>query len=200
MKAFLAAGLLLLAPAAATAQIAALHIKVAEGEGTVLPAGSRSTRTLIVEITDDLGHSVQGAAVSFHLPADGPGGTFTNGLRTDMAITDSLGRAQVRGIQVNRTPGRFEIRITAVKEQARAGMLSFQYVGEARSGSRRASAGRKRWLALGLLLASAAAGGAVATTMGGGGTKTAASTPATVPTPPAAGVTIGPPVISVGRP
>jgi hypothetical protein len=199
MKAFLAAGLLLLVPAAAVAQIAALHIKVAEGEGTVLPAGSRSTRPLVVEISDDLGHAVQGAAVSFHLPADGPGGTFTNGLRTDMAITDSLGRAMVRGIQVNRMPGRFEIRITAVKEQARAGMLSFQYVGEARSGTRRASAGHKRWLALGLLLASAAAGGAVATTMGGG-TKTATTPPATVPPPPAAGVTIGPPVISVGRP
>ena len=38
------------------------------------------------------------------------------------------GRANVRGLQVNRIPGQFSIRITAAKEQARAGVLVSQWI------------------------------------------------------------------------
>jgi len=67
--------------------------------------------------------------VSFQLPAEGPGGVFPNGLRTDLALTDASGRATLHALQLNKTPGQFHIRITAVKEQARAGAISVQYIG-----------------------------------------------------------------------
>ena len=38
--------------------------------------GSRSARPMTVEITEETGKPVAGAAVSFHLPEDGPGGTL----------------------------------------------------------------------------------------------------------------------------
>ena len=97
--------------------------------------GSRSTRPITVEITDETGKPVAGAAVSFHLPEDGPGGTFVNGLRTEVVITDARGRASLHGLLANRIPGRFQIRILASKEQARAGTVSFQYVAEPRGGA-----------------------------------------------------------------
>jgi len=71
--------------------------------------------------------------VSFHLPDNGPGGTFTNDLRTDVATTDARGRCTVRAFQANRPSGRFQIRIVASKEQARAATVSFQYIGEAKA-------------------------------------------------------------------
>jgi hypothetical protein len=88
-----------------------------------------------VEITEETGKPVAGAAVSFHLPEDGPGGTFVNGLRTEVVITDASGRASLHGLVANRIPGRFQIRILASKEQARAGTVSFQYVAEPRGGA-----------------------------------------------------------------
>ena len=89
-----------------------------------LPA-SRSARPITVEITEETGKPVAGAAVSFHLPEEGPGGTFVNGLRTEVVITDGSGRASLHGLVANRIPGRFQIRILASKEQARAGRFPF---------------------------------------------------------------------------
>jgi hypothetical protein len=112
----------------ATAQVAILQIQVIEGEGAVHPPGSRSSRPLTVEITDETGRPVPGAAVSFHLPEVGPGGLFVNGLRTEVATTDGQGRASLHGMQVNHNSGRFQIRIMVSKEQARAGTVCSQYI------------------------------------------------------------------------
>ena len=130
MKVFLAWALVLVFPCLAMAQIAVLQIKVLEGEGAVHPAGARVAHPLTVEVTDETGHPVAGAAVSFQLPPEGPSGLFSNGLRTDLVLTDATGRASIHSVQLNRTGGQFRIRITAVKEQSRAGLVSTQYIGE----------------------------------------------------------------------
>src|SRR5579872_1117432 len=107
-------------PCLAACQTAILQIRVVEGDGAVHTAGSRSTRPFSVEVTDETGRPVEHVAVSFHLPDEGPGGAFPNGLHTEVAITDGAGHAAVRGIQWNRLPGRFQIRIVASYEQTRA--------------------------------------------------------------------------------
>ena len=193
----------------ASAQIAILHIKVIEGEGSVNAAGSHLSRPLAVEVTDETGKPVEGAAVSFHLPEDGPGGTFGNGLRTDVTVTDSSGRANLHTMQLNRTPGRFEIRIVASKEQARAGMVSFQYIAEPKNAAASASAGAPRskpslmhgplkWV---VLVAVAGGAAAVAGLAAGksGGAATAASAPSSTATGTAT-ISIGIPSLTVGKP
>jgi hypothetical protein len=145
MKAFLTRVLVFALPCVAIAQIASLQIKVLEGEGTAHPAGAHLSRPLTVQVMDDMGQPVAGAAVSFQLPQEGPGGLFSNGLRTDFAITGADGRATIQSIQLNRTGGQFPIRITAVKQltrdlgeglhavvQARGGIVSFQYTNDNR--------------------------------------------------------------------
>ncbi len=129
MKAWLTRALVFALPCLAMAQIAVLQIKVIEGDGGVHPAGAHVARPLTVEVTDDSGRPVAGAAVSFQLPASGPSGLFSNGLRTDLSLTDANGRAFIHAVQLNRTGGPMRIRITAVKEQARAGVVSLQYIG-----------------------------------------------------------------------
>jgi hypothetical protein len=180
---------------AAAAQVSILEIQVVEGEGAVHAPGSRAGRTLTVAVADESGKPVAGAAVSFHLPENGPGGTFANGMRTDVGITDARGRASIRSFQSNRLPGRFQIRIVASKEQARAGTVSFQYVGETAAGGAEARSHRK-WM----VIAAAAAGGVLAGTMAmRGSSSPAVVTPPPV-TPPAPVLTIGTPTISVGKP
>ena len=93
---------------------------------------------------------------------EGPGGSFANGLRTEVAVTDAQGRVSMHGLQVNRCiPGRFQIRIIANKEQARAGVVSSQYVAEPRSGVAAAAAPRShaRWVVVAALVGGGAAAG-----------------------------------------
>jgi hypothetical protein len=145
-------------PAAAT-----LQLRVLAGEGTVYPVASRATRGLTVLVTGEDGAPVEGAAVSFRLPEDGPGGTFTSGLRTEVVTTKSDGRAAVWGMQWNKLPGPFDIRITAVKDEARAGIVSHQYLTDALSarnekGFSAPHRGRKKWVLIGVVAGGAAAG------------------------------------------
>jgi hypothetical protein len=205
-KLLLLAGLAFLGMLPGSAQVAILHIQVIEGEGAVHQPGSRSLRALTVEITSETGKPVEGAAVSFHLPEEGPGGTFANLLRTDVVITDVAGHASLRGLQLNHTAGPFQIRIVATKEQARAGAISAQYIAEPRNGkpsttftppataptpaTPAVSRSPLKWI----VIAVAAGGAATAVALLTG--KSAASTPAAIPAAP----TIGTPTITVGKP
>ncbi|MGD0665991.1 MAG: hypothetical protein ABSB23_00410 [Bryobacteraceae bacterium] len=192
----------LLAPAAlffalcgaAAAQVAILQIQVSSGEGAVHTAGSRDSRGITVVVTDETGRPVEGAAVSFHLPDQGPSGTFVNGLHTEVAITDDHGRATVRVVEFNRVAGRMEIRIVASKEQARAGTVSFQYIAGPSPGVATAAKEkgrwhpRKKWLIVAAMAGAGAAGGALALAHSSPGSATTAT------------LTIGPPSITVGKP
>ncbi|MEQ1946029.1 MAG: hypothetical protein ABL995_02500 [Bryobacteraceae bacterium] len=112
---------------------AVLELLVIEGDGFAYAVGSRATRGVTAQVTDESGRPVSGATVSFTLPSDGPGGTFASGGRNEIVTTKADGRATVWGMQWNRTPGPFEIRITAAKGQARAGILCTQYLNDART-------------------------------------------------------------------
>ena len=200
-----AAALLWALPHLAIAQVAILHIRVTEGEGALVAPGARNPHPLAVEITDETGKPVAGAAVSFHLPDEGPSGTCASGLRTEVAVSDTRGRATLRSLQANRTPGRLAISIVASKEQARAGMVSYQYIVEVKSGtasSKSAAAvshGHLKWVLVAVAAGGAAAAGAlVAGHSSGAAASATASTAATPVTP--AGVIIGSPSITVGRP
>ena len=190
-------------PPLATAQVAILQIQVVQGDGAVWLPDARSQRPLTVQVTDETGRPVEGAAVSFHLPEEGPGAIFANGLRTDIATTDNRGRATLRGLHANRTPGRFQIRVVASKEQARAGTVVFQYVADTRSqrevvsGAPRSapsvSRGVLKWVVVAALAGGAAALVVVASGRSGGATSGSGATPVTT-------LTIGAPSLTVGKP
>ena len=123
-----------------------------------------------------------------------------------MTVTDARGRANLHSMLLNRTPGRFAIRIVASKEQARAGMMSFQYVAEPKAGTAPATPsksgpswrhGALKWVVIGALAAGAGTAGALLASKG------SAAVPAPAPsstTPAAAAITIGSPSLSVGKP
>jgi hypothetical protein len=175
-----------------------LQLQVVEGEGSVYAAGSRATRGLTVLVTDETGNPVSGATVSFRLPEQGPGGTFPGGLRTQVVTTQPDGKASVWGMQWNKVAGSFEIRITAVKEQARAGIVSTQYLSDAQavksggSGTFQASHNtRTKWLMIGAAVAAGAAAGMAF------GRSPAAKTSSTTS---ATSTSIGSVSITIGRP
>ena len=175
---------------------ALLAIRLTEGEGAIYAKGSRATRGLSVLITDETGRPVEGATVSFSLPADGPSGEFSSGGRTEIATTRADGRAAVWGMHWNRVVGPFEIRITAVKGQARAGTVSSQFLSDAvevkDAAPAKARAGHKLlWISV--IIAGAAVAG-VAGFVSGKGTAAAPAASAVTP------LQIGAPTISLGHP
>jgi len=208
-----AGALFLTLSCAAPAQVAVLRIQVVEGDGAVHTPGSRATRPLVVRVTDETGKPVSAAALSFHLPEDGPGGVFAGGLRTEVESTDSGGLASLRGMRLNRISGSFQIRIFASKEQARAGVISSQYIADARSEvAAKARSGWRKWIAVAALVGAGAAAGILAAGRTGAAASalppaaaptapTISTTPATAATPttPAA-PSIGLPTITVGMP
>jgi len=189
---------------------AILRIRVLEGEGSIHTAGSRSTQAIVVILTDESGRPIEGASVSLRLPDEGPSGLFPNGMRTEIAVTGADGRVSIRGIQWARATGPVQIRITANKGEARAGVLSTQYITESAGASSRRSTeptsaptrpsidapSKSRWVLLAALIGGAAAGG-VAAAARGGRSSTNPTAPPSVTQP---GVSIGGPTISVGLP
>ncbi len=183
---------------ASVVEAAVLQIDLVQGDGTVHQPGSRVQTPLVVKITGETGQTVDGALVSFRLPADGPGGLFTNGLTTDIVRTGPGGEAAMPPVCWNTTPGSFEIRVTASKDGARAGLLVSQSLGEARTSMVTVHPGaasarpRRKWILLvaGVAAGSLAAGMAVA--------KKPETSTANGPSPP--GLSVGTPSITIGGP
>jgi hypothetical protein len=120
---FAALSLAALLPLSAADDPAGLNIRIVEGEGQAYALGSRATRGITVQITDDIGRPVDGATVTFRLPEEGPSGTFANGSNTEIATSHADGRVNAWGMQWNRTAGPFEVRITASKGGVRRDRL-----------------------------------------------------------------------------
>lgn len=172
-----------------------LHLRVVQGEGAVYAAGSRATRGVIVEITDETGRPVDAAAVTFRLPEQGATGEFSSGKRTEVLATGPDGRAEVWGMQWGRETGAFELRITAAKGTARGGVVSGLYLSDALKVAEAAPAkvgGSKKKLWIAVALGAAAAGAVVGMA---GRPAPAAIAPGTVES-----VRIGVPTITIGRP
>lgn len=146
---------------------ASLRLKVVEGDGATYAPGSRATRGVGVVVVDENDRPVEGATVGFVLPVSGPGGEFASGDKTEFITTRADGLATAWGMRWNRTAGPFEIRVAAVKGQAKASIIVTQYLSGLPQSSSAISSGGKlpsgsvgshKWLWI--VLAGAAAAGA----------------------------------------
>lgn len=175
-----------------------VQLKIIDGEGMVYHTGARATRGLTVLVTDETGKPVENASVSFRLPEDGATGVFSTGLRTEVVSTGSDGRASVWGMQWSKTPGAVEVRVTAAKDQARAGIVATQYLSDASepvAGGQGvftpSHKGRGKWLLMLAIVGGGAAAGAAF------GMSHSANPSPTSTAPP--GLSIGAPSIIVGH-
>ena len=189
----------LVAPPAQAQTAAAIQIVVVAGEGAINNVKERNTHDVIVEVQDQNRKPVPGAAVSFFLPNEGPGGTFPNGTNSLTTTTNQQGRATARGIQFNSQAGPMPIRVSASYAGRTASLIVNQsnvVTGSSTGGGGIGGGpGGGMSLTTKLLIIGAIAGaGAAAGIMLGG--RGSSSTPvATLPT-----VTITPGTVMVGGP
>jgi len=193
--------LALILPVLLWAQGTLIEVRVVDGEGAAHTAGTRGPG-LVVEVTDETGKPVSGAVVNVRLPEDGPGGTFASGFTAEILTTGADGRATTSPVRWRDTTGKFQVRVTAVKDRMRAGGVVSQEVDEAGAATSRgvvvtrrpepeARGHRNRWLLIGLV-AVAAAGVGFASGRSAGAKAPGGQTP--VKTDP---IVIGSPTITI---
>jgi len=140
---------------------APLRISVIAGEGGREVSNQKIRVDPVVEVDDEDGKPIQGAAVVFSLPKQGPGGSFESGTKTLTVETDAQGHATVHGIRLNGVRGPFTIHVVA-SYQARtaAAIISETSIRGSRSGGA-FGVSTRTWVIAGLVLI-AIAGGIVA--------------------------------------
>jgi hypothetical protein len=152
------------------AQSDLMHVVILEGDGAINNVRSPRAKEPIVRVEDDDKRGIAGAVVTFLLPADGPGGFFGDGGSSLTLTTDDRGEAMARGLHANRTPGTFQIRVTA----SQAGRTASAEISQTNvdPGTHSSS----RMIAILAIVGGAAAGGA-ALAFRGGKSKSAAAGP-----------------------
>jgi hypothetical protein len=140
-------------------------------------------------VTDETGQGVKGAIVSFQMPDSGVSGTFRNGLKSEVLTSDGSGRVSLHGLEAGGFSGRFQIRMTIAKGEARTGAISNQFIAPATGkGAGAMFRPRARWLEVGGLIAAVAAAAVLKAALSSSGS--------TAQLPP----TIGQPTVTVGKP
>ena len=91
-----------------------LKIRVLEGAGAIHNIQTGAVAPLVIEVRDSNENPVEGAEVTFDLPASGPGGDFPGQQLTQTTRTNYQGQAGWSGFQPNNRQGRFQVRIKAV--------------------------------------------------------------------------------------
>ena len=171
-----------------------LRIVIIDGDGAINNIRKRTAREPIVEVQDQNNRPIAGAAVTFQLPNDGPGGVFSGGSKTSTVITDANGRAIARGFQPNKLTGKFQIQVDASLHgyaPASAAVAQTNVAAVAAGAAVGAGVSAKVIVVLVAVGAAAAGGTAVALTAKG------KSNPST---PPAPGTTISAGGTTVGHP
>ncbi len=143
-----------------------LRIVVISGQGTINNIHSRTNPTPVVQVEDQNRKLLAGVPVVFFLPAQGPGGIFSNSSTTLTATTDSQGRASAGGIRFNHQTGSFDIRVTASYqgETATATITETNVSGSSSGGGGGGmSFGTKAWIILGISAGAVVAAAILAT-------------------------------------
>ena len=168
--------------------ITGLSITIVEGEGAINNVRQRVNREPIVQVEDNNRRPVAGAVVVFLLPDSGASGTFTDGSRMLMTVTDNQGRASARGIRPNAQSGPMVIRVTASFQ----GLTASSVITQTNAAATAAASGAglstaAKWAIILGIAGGAAVAGIVVATHG-------SSTPGTT-TPPPIVITPGTPTV-----
>jgi hypothetical protein len=172
------------APAWSQQAITGLSITIVEGEGAINNVRQRVNREPIVQVEDNNRKPVAGAVVVFLLPDSGASGTFTDGSRMLMTVTDNQGRASARGIRPNGQSGPMVIRVTASFQ----GLTASSVITQTNAAAAAAASGAglstaAKWAIILGIAGGAAAAGIVVATHGGSSTPGVTTTPPIVITP-----------------
>lgn len=172
---------------------ASIKLIAIQGEGALNSVKTRKGTQIVVEVRDDKDKPVPGAEVVFQLPAEGPGGTFNDWMRSQTARTNEQGQAGTSALAPNDQEGRFNVKVTATLSNGRDVRTANLVVGQSNGnngGAQAKSSKKGLWITLAVIGAAAIAGGAAKAASGDSTSTTTTSVPVTVSAGP---ITVGGP-------
>jgi hypothetical protein len=157
-------------------QTTAVNIRTVEGDGAINSIRLRRAHDPIVQVVDSSGAPLQGATVTFLLPATGASGSFLDGGLSLTTQTDNDGKAFGRGLRPNSVAGQFRIRVTASWHGSAAAATLAQTNAEPVNKS-----GHSKTIASLAIVGGAAAGGVAVAARGGKSSPAASGSTGSVP-------------------
>jgi hypothetical protein len=169
-------------PMAPLPMVQSLRLIALAGNGEMNDLERRVMAPLVVDVLDRNDRPVEGADVVFRFPLKGPGATFSNGEKSRTVRTNADGQAAAVGWMANSEIGRFQVHVTATRENELGDMvISMANVGRIVEDpkSKRKGGWSSKWVKIAIVAgaAGAAAGIVLATRGGGGSAPTVSASP-----------------------
>lgn len=100
-------------PMAPLPTVQTLKVMVLAGDGEMNDLERKIMAPLVVDVLDQNSRPVEGAAVVFRFPLNGPGAGFSNGEKSRTVRTNADGQAAAIDWMANGEVGKFQVRVTA---------------------------------------------------------------------------------------
>jgi hypothetical protein len=162
--------------------VRSLRVIALAGDGENNDLERRTMAPLVVNVLDQNGRPVEGAAVVFRFPLNGPSASFSNGKKARTMRTNADGQAAAVDWMANNEVGRFQVHVTASRGnelgEATISMANVSRITEEKSKSKRKSAWSSRWVKVAIVAGAAGAvAGIVLATRGGDSAATISASP-----------------------
>lgn len=173
-------------PMAPLPVVQSLKVMALAGDGEMNDLERKIMAPLVVDVLDQNGRPVEGAAVVFRFPLNGPSASFSNGEKARTVRTNADGQAAAVDWIANGEVGKFQIRVNASRGnelgEVVISMSNVNHITEdKKSKSKHKSAWSSRWVKIGIAAGAAGAVAGIVLATRGGSTPTVSAS-AGIPT------------------
>jgi hypothetical protein len=171
-------------PMAPLPVVQSLKVMVLAGEGELNDLERKVMAPLVVDVLDQNGRPVEGAAVVFRFPLNGPSASFSNGEKARTVRTNADGQAAAVDWMANGEVGKFQVRVNASRgNELGEAVFSMSNVSriteEIKSKDKHKSVWSSRWVKIGIAAGAAGAVAGIVLATRGGSTSSVSASPGT---------------------
>ena len=172
-------------PMAPLPAVQSLRVMALAGEGEMNDLERKIMAPLVVDVLDQNSRPVEGAAVVFRFPLNGPSASFSNGEKAKTVRTNADGQAAAVDWIADGGVGKFQVRVNASRGnelgEAVVSMSNVNRITEdmkAKDKGKHKSVWSSRWVKIGIAAGAAGAvAGIILATRGGSSTSTVSASP-----------------------
>jgi hypothetical protein len=171
-------------PMAPLPVVQSLKVMALAGNGEMNDLERKVMAPLVVDVLDQNGRPVEGAAVVFRFPLNGPSASFSNGEKAKTVRTNADGQAAALDWTANSQVGKFQVRVSASRgNELGEVVISMSNVAriadEKKSRDKHKSVWSSPWVKIGIAAAAAGAVAGIVLATRGGSTPTVSASPGT---------------------
>lgn len=173
-------------PMAPLPVVQSLKVMVLAGDGELNDLERKIMAPLVVDVLDQNSRPVEGAAVVFRFPLNGPSASFSNGEKARTVRTNADGQAAAVDWIANGAVGKFQVQVSVSRgNELGEAVISMSNVNritedmKSKSKGKHKSVWSSRWVKIGIVAGAAGAVAGIVLATRGGSTPTVSASPGT---------------------